>query len=157
MKRFDDTIPIYLQLRTEIEKAIITGAIPEGEAIPSIRKIAQDYMLNPQTVANALTELVNEDIIFKKRGLGFFVQTNAREKLKEQKLQIYRETELREVLKKGKSLGVKKQEIKTIVDDVFGEYSSEDLKKNRDNVLEVVDDVFLTEKVKGDNYESDGN
>ena len=119
MKRFNENIPIYIQLRDEIEKAIISGAIPEGGMVPSIRRIAQDYRLNPQTVSNALSELLTEDIIYKKRGVGFFVKEQAKMKLKNRKAKIFRENELASVIKKGKTLGVKKNEFIEVLNEIY--------------------------------------
>jgi len=150
MKRFDDTIPIYIQLRDEIEQAILAGAIVEGEPIPSIRKIAQDYSLNPQTVANALSELLSDDIIFKKRGVGFFVQVDARKKLKKKKLKSFRDSELKEVISKGRTLGVEKEEIISIVEDVYTHSQLSEMEKSKtiDLVNEVYSDSGLDNPLK---------
>jgi len=68
MKTFDDQSPIYLQLREEIEKAIIKGAVKEDEMIPSTRILSQSYNLNQKTVINALSDLISDEILYKKRG-----------------------------------------------------------------------------------------
>ena len=68
--KFDESTPIYLQIKKEIENAIINKSIEEEEAIDSIRIMAKQYRLNPQTISNAISELLNEGILFKKRGLG---------------------------------------------------------------------------------------
>ena len=68
--KFDDGIPIYLQIKEEIQNAIITQSLKEDDSIPSIREMAQQYRLNPQTISNAVSELINADVLYKKRGIG---------------------------------------------------------------------------------------
>jgi len=70
------------QIKKEIENAIINKSIEEEKAIDSIRIMAKQYRLNPQTISNAINELLNEGILFKKRGIGMFVEKGAQKKLK---------------------------------------------------------------------------
>ncbi len=119
MKKFDDNVPIYLQLREEIEKAIILGSVKEDEMIPSIRTLAQQYRLNPQTVSNALSELVNEGVIYKKRGIGFFVEKEAQELLQKKKIADFRTNEMEQTIRKGKQLGVTRDEFIDAVESVY--------------------------------------
>ncbi len=119
MKKFDDNVPIYLQLREEIEKAIILGSVKEDEMIPSIRTLAQQYRLNPQTVSNALSELVNEGVIYKKRGIGFFVEKEAQLLLQQKKVTDFRNNEMEQTIRKGKELGVTRGEFIDAVESVY--------------------------------------
>ncbi len=121
MKKFDDNVPIYLQLREEIEKAIILGSVKEDEMIPSIRTLAQQYRLNPQTVSNALSELVNEGVIYKKRGIGFFVEKEAQLLLQQKKVTDFRKNEMEQTIRKGKQLGVTRGEFIDAVESVYSE------------------------------------
>ncbi len=119
--KFDDSIPIYLQIKEEIENAILTGALVEEKAVPSIRTLAKQYRLNPQTIANAFNELINEGLLFKKRGIGMFVKREAKEKLKHKKMNEFRNCELEKVIRQGKTLGVKKEEILKTIEEIFNE------------------------------------
>jgi GntR family transcriptional regulator len=119
MFRFDENKPLYLQLRAEIEKAIIEGSLKEHEMIPSIRSLAQEYNLNPQTVANALSELVDGGLIYKQRGIGFFVHVQAREALLSRWQEQFRLNELPETLDRGKRLGVTRNEVIAAVETVY--------------------------------------
>ena len=113
--KFNDNIPIYLQIKEEIENAIITSSLKEEEAIPSIRTLAQQYRLNPQTVSNAVSELLTQGVLFKKRGIGMFVEKGAQTKLTKAKRKKFLEIELKICIEKSKSLGLTKTElIKTI-------------------------------------------
>ncbi len=116
---FNENRPIYLQLREEIEKVILTGFLKPDEAIPSIRTLAQQYQLNHQTVSNALSDLVNEGIIYKKRGIGFFVNIDAKENLMKKKSKEFREKELTQIIQKGKSFGISKSEFVDTIELVY--------------------------------------
>lgn len=119
MREFDNSKPIYLQIKEEIEHAIIQGRLKEEESVSSIRTIAQDYRINPQTVSNAMNELVNDGILYKKRGIGLFVNVGAREKLKTQKKREFREYVLDNTIKKAKTLGIKKPELIDSIDAIY--------------------------------------
>ena len=90
--RFDHTRPIYLQVAEMIHNAILSGDLPEGEAIPSVRQISVEQALNPQTVLNATRLLMDEGILEKQRGIGIFVAAGARKKMLRLERQIF-ETE----------------------------------------------------------------
>ena len=73
--------PIYRQLRDKVAGAILDGSLREGEAIPSVRAVAVDMRINPLTASKAYQELVNEELVETRRGLGMFVLEGARAKL----------------------------------------------------------------------------
>ncbi len=79
--QWNDKEPIYLQLKDQIRNMILVGDLKENEALPSVRKVAADYKLNPITVSKAWQYLVDENLVEKKRGLGMFVKEHAREQL----------------------------------------------------------------------------
>lgn len=78
---WNDTTPIYLQLKARIVAMILDGLLKPGEALPSVRQIAADYQLNPITVSRAYQELADEQLVEKRRGLGMFVTMGAPEQL----------------------------------------------------------------------------
>lgn len=117
--KFDDSVPIYLQIKEEIENAIITNSLKEEEPIPSIRSLAIQYRLNPQTVSNAVSELMNEGLIFKKRGIGMFVEKGAKAKLTKKKNQEFRNDDLIKLVHKSKSLGISKEELIKSIASVY--------------------------------------
>lgn len=73
--------PIYRQLRDKVASAILDGSIGEGEALPSVRNVAVEMRINPLTASKAYQELVNQELVEKRRGLGMFVIEGARKKL----------------------------------------------------------------------------
>jgi GntR family transcriptional regulator len=89
---WNDNVPIYRQLRERVVAMILDGALNEGDALPSVRQVAADYQINPLTVSKAYQELVDEQLVEKRRGLGMFVTDGAREAL----LRSERENFLRE-------------------------------------------------------------
>ena len=80
MTQWDDSQPIYLQLRLLVLRRILSGSLAEEEALPSIRQVAADLRINPLTVSRAYQRLTEEGLIYKRRGLGMFVSAGARER-----------------------------------------------------------------------------
>lgn len=78
---WNDSVPIYRQLRDRVVAMILDGELKEGEAVPSVRQVAVDFQINPLTVSKSYQELVDEDLLEKRRGLGLFVREGARERL----------------------------------------------------------------------------
>lgn len=74
---WNDTTPIYLQLKERIIAMILDGLLKPGDAVPSVRQIAADYQLNPITVSRAYQELADAQLVEKRRGLGMFVTEGA--------------------------------------------------------------------------------
>lgn len=70
-------VPIYLQLMEQVKHAIATGALRPGEQLPGIRKVAEDLVINPNTVAKSYRELEHEGVIELRQGAGAFVSENA--------------------------------------------------------------------------------
>jgi GntR family transcriptional regulator len=119
--KFDDGIPIYLQIKEEIENAIVSGSIKEEDSIPSIRVLAQQYKLNPQTISSAVSELMNSDVLYKKRGIGMFVNKGAREMLRKKKMKEFTEIELCRIIEKGINLGITKDDFIVMINSVYQE------------------------------------
>ncbi|NII10526.1 GntR family transcriptional regulator [Oleiagrimonas sp. C23AA] len=80
---WNDNVPIYRQLRERVVAMILDGALNEGDALPSVRQVAAEYQINPLTVSKAYQELVDDQLVEKRRGLGMFVTDGAREALLE--------------------------------------------------------------------------
>jgi GntR family transcriptional regulator len=80
-REWNDSQPIYRQLRDRVVHMILDGVLNEGDSLPSVRNVAADYRLNPLTVLKAYQELADEEMVEKRRGLGMFVKTGARDLL----------------------------------------------------------------------------
>ncbi|MEX1033296.1 MAG: GntR family transcriptional regulator [Cellvibrionaceae bacterium] len=103
---WDDSQPIYRQLRDRIVSLIIDGVFKEGEAIPSVRQVASEYRINHLTVSKAYQELVDENLLQKRRGLGMFVAEGAQELLLKRERKQFMETEVPALLQRMKRLNV---------------------------------------------------
>jgi GntR family transcriptional regulator len=75
---WNDNQPIYRQLRDRVVAMILDGVLKEGDPLPSLRTVAADYRLNPLTVLKGYQELVDEELVETRRGLGMFVKPGAR-------------------------------------------------------------------------------
>ena len=80
-REWNDSQPIYRQLRDRGVHMILDGALKEGDPLPSVRNVAAEYRVNPLTVLKAYQHMVDEDLVEMKRGLGMFVKPGARELL----------------------------------------------------------------------------
>lgn len=78
---WNDNAPIYRQLKDRVIGMMLDGALKAGDALPSVRQIAAEYQLNPITVSRAYQELVDENLVEKRRGIGMYVTEGASEKL----------------------------------------------------------------------------
>ena len=74
---WNDTIPIYRQLRDRVVAMILDGVLKQGEALPSVRQVAAEFQINPITVSKGYQELVDEGLVEKRRGLGMYVSEGA--------------------------------------------------------------------------------
>jgi len=78
---WNDSTPIYRQLRDRVVAMILDGVLKQGDALPSVRQVAADFQINPITVSKAYQELVDENLVEKRRGLGMYVTDGARSAL----------------------------------------------------------------------------
>ena len=87
--QWNDSQPIYWQLKERTIAMILDGTLTEGTALPSVRTVASDFQLNPITVSKSYQALVDDNLVEKRRGLGMFVCTGARQKLMESERQKF--------------------------------------------------------------------
>jgi GntR family transcriptional regulator len=76
-REWNDSQPIYRQLRDRVVAMILEGILKEGDPLPSVRTVAAEYRVNPLTVLKGYQELVDEELVEKRRGLGMFVKDGA--------------------------------------------------------------------------------
>lgn len=94
---WNDGRPIYRQLRDRVVAMILDGALKEGDPLPSVRNVAAENRVNPLTVLKAYQQLVDEELVEKRRGLGMFVRDSVREKLLEAERRKFLETQWPEI------------------------------------------------------------
>jgi GntR family transcriptional regulator len=77
-REWNDSQPIYRQLRDRVVAMILDGVLKEGDPLPSVRTVAAEYRINPLTVLKGYQQLVDEQLVESKRGLGMFINVDAR-------------------------------------------------------------------------------
>jgi GntR family transcriptional regulator len=77
-REWNDSQPIYRQLRDRVVAMILDGVLKEGDPLPSVRTVAAEYRVNPLTVLKAYQELADEGLVETRRGLGMFINAGAR-------------------------------------------------------------------------------
>ena len=113
---WDDSQPIYQQLRERTIARILAGELAEGEALPSVRQIAVDMQINPITVSKAYQMLVDEALVEKRRGLGMFVVVGARQRLLASEREHFLQQEWPQLLQRIDNLGIDPQQLRKLLD-----------------------------------------
>jgi GntR family transcriptional regulator len=104
--RFRSDKPIFQQIVEQIEDQILTGELVSDQRIPAVRDYAITVEVNPNTVVRSFLELEQSGVIFKKRGLGYFVSSDARQIVMDRRKTEFLEHELPEIVKKMHLLGI---------------------------------------------------
>ncbi len=120
---FDQKTPIYQQLAESIRQDILSGALPPETAIPSVRQISVEYSLNPQTVLNATQLLIQEDLLEKRRGLGMFVQKNARKQLNRSASDRFKNETIQALVEEAQLLSISRNDLINLINETYGEES----------------------------------
>ncbi len=110
-REWNDSQPIYRQLRDRVVAMILDGVLKEGDSLPSVRTVAADYRLNPLTVLKAYQELADEELVEKRRGLGMFVNTGARKLLMKAERQKFLAEEWPRISATIQRLGLEPEEL----------------------------------------------
>ena len=100
-----DKSPIYRQLAEKLRDLILQGVYRNNDPIPSVRQIAVDHQINPVTVSKAFQVLVEEKLVVKRRGLGMYVASGAREQLIDRERYVFLEQEWPKFQQRAKDLG----------------------------------------------------
>lgn len=116
--KFNDNLPIYLQIMNLIKKRIIIGELKEGEKLASVRELSTELKVNPNTIQRSYQELEREDLVFTQRGMGTFV-TEDKKIIYELKNNMAA-TIVGEFLKNMKSLGFSEKEIISLINENEG-------------------------------------
>ncbi|HZK53625.1 MAG TPA: GntR family transcriptional regulator [Desulfosporosinus sp.] len=103
--------PIFLQFAEELEDNILKGIFEEETQIPSTTEVAVKFKINPATANRGVNLLVDEDIIYKKRGIGMFVKIGAREKITAKRKNAFYESYILSLVEEAKNLNITQGEI----------------------------------------------
>jgi len=110
-REWNDSQPIYRQLRDRVVAMILDGVLKEGDPLPSVRHVAADYRVNPLTVLKGYQELVDEQLVEKRRGLGMFIKEGARDLLLKGERQKFLSEEWPRIHATIQRLGLKPEEL----------------------------------------------
>ncbi len=109
--QWNDSQPIYRQVRDRVVAMILDGVLKEGDPLPSVRVVAAEYRVNPLTVLKGYQELVDEKLVESKRGLGMFINVGARNLLLQGERQKFLADEWPRVRSTIQRLGLKAEEL----------------------------------------------
>ena len=110
-REWNDSQPIYRQLRDRVVAMILEGVLKEGDPLPSVRSVAAEYRVNPLTVLKSYQELVDEELVESRRGLGMFVNAGAREMLLERERKNFLKERWPEIHATIQRLGLQPEEL----------------------------------------------
>ena len=110
-REWNDTQPIYRQVRDRVVAMILDGVLDEGDALPSVRTVAAEYRVNPLTVLKGYQQLVDENLVEAKRGLGMFVNAGARKVLLQGERQRFLKEEWPKIRATIQRLGLDPEEL----------------------------------------------
>ena len=110
-REWNDSQPIYRQLRDRVVAMILDGVLNEGDPLPSVRNVAAEYRVNPLTVLKSYQQLVDEQLVEKKRGRGMFINAGARNLLLQGERQKFLAEQWPRVYATIQRLGLTSQEL----------------------------------------------
>ncbi|MDE5966619.1 MAG: GntR family transcriptional regulator [Lachnospiraceae bacterium] len=115
--QFDETslTPIFIQVAQWLEDEILKGHILEEEQVPSTNQFAAVYRMNPATARKGFSLLVEEGILYKKRGIGMFVSTGAKEKIRKRKRERFIRESVALLMQEAEKLGITGDEVIEII------------------------------------------
>ncbi len=108
---FDDRSPIYVQIANGIKDDVVSGTLKEGDQVMSTNQYAAFYQINPATAAKGFAQLVDEGVLYKKRGIGMFVSPDARDRLRSQRRERFFAEVVDPMLAEARMVGVGIDEI----------------------------------------------
>ena len=108
---------IYIQIKEMIEDAILRDVLLEEERVPSTNELARLYAINPATAAKGVNLLVDEGILYKKRGIGMFVATGAKAQIQGKRREQFYDNYVKSLMAEAMSLGITKKELVAMILD----------------------------------------
>lgn len=109
-------VPLFVQIAEQIEDDVFTGAYAEGDRVPSTNELAALLGINPHTVLKGMNILVDEDVIYKRRGMGMYVQDGAREKVRAKRENAFGERFVSALVAEAKKLGLAKDQVIDLIE-----------------------------------------
>lgn len=119
MENLAESLPIYVRIVEGIKDAILNKELKEESQIASTTYLSKEYKINIATVNKAMNILVDEGLVYKKRGIGMFVKSGALNKLIEERRKVFKERYIVATLKEAKRLNYSEKELQELVKEAF--------------------------------------
>lgn len=116
----NDQALIYQQIAQLLEDGILRGEYAEGSQVPSTNELARAFNINPATAAKGINRLVDEGLLYKRRGIGMFVAPGALEQLRTQRRQAFARQQVRALVREAKRLDITQEQLLKLVADEAG-------------------------------------
>ena len=116
----DDRSPIYRQLADQVKADVVSGTLGGDEQVMSTNQYAAYYRINPATVAKAFQQLVDEQVLYKKRGIGMFVSPTARDALRAQRRETFFSDVVDPMVAEAKAVGIPIDEVVARIEQLEG-------------------------------------
>ena len=116
--REQNGISIYIQIAEAIKEQILQEILLEGEQAPSTNELAKNLSINPATAGKGLNLLVDEGILYKKRGVGMFVSKGAKEQIKTAKKEAFCNEHIYRIVMEAKNLKITKEELINMINKI---------------------------------------
>jgi GntR family transcriptional regulator len=124
IKNFTDSQPIFIQIAEMLKDAILSDAYPEESQIPSITEFAVAYKINPATALKGVNMLVDEGLLYKKRGLGMFVKSGAKARLAVRRKENFYLDYILPLLEEAVRLKIRQQELQDMIERGYSDYGN---------------------------------
>lgn len=118
---FDDRSPIYRQIADQVKADVVNGTLDGDEQVMSTNQYAASYRINPATVAKAFQQLVDERVLYKKRGIGMFVSPTARDTLRAQRRETFFSDVVDPMVAEARAVGIPVTEVIARIHYLAGE------------------------------------
>lgn len=116
--------PIFVQIAEQIEDSILSGVFAEEEQVPSTTDLSTRFGINPATVLKGMNVLVDAGLLYKQRGRGMFVKQGAAQLIRQKKRREFEQNYLEHVVAEAKILGFSKEELISMIENIYGRWSS---------------------------------
>jgi GntR family transcriptional regulator len=117
----DEGRPIFQQIAERVENDILSGALPEESQVPSTNEFALYYRINPATAGKGVNLLVEQGILYKRRGIGMFVAAGARERIKARRRDMFVLEYIEPMLAEAESLGIAPAQLTSLIENQLTE------------------------------------
>ena len=121
MSDLQESLPIYIRIVEGVKDAILNGDLKEEQQLPSTTYLSKEYKINIATVNKAINILVDENIAYKKRGIGMFVKEGSRQLLIDERRKTFKDRYVKATLIEAKRLEIGVEELQEIVKEAFEE------------------------------------